>query len=188
MLRTGSDSSESGVTPYLPNAICYVRGAALFWDAPRPQVAKSQPSGYRGSSLLNCITHGFTGLQYGLPLLNKNTKSTQLAKETKCCFDDTKQAYDCWLIQQWKRKCDNSFYFRSVLFWIVGASRDLTCKQPRSTCAIIYKQRALVLLVEHDIYMSTGLESPKFTKHDRYVGYYSCTYSTEWGNPYETDL
>ena len=31
--------------------MCYVRGATLFWDAPRPQVAKSQPSGYRGSSM-----------------------------------------------------------------------------------------------------------------------------------------
>ena len=31
--------------------MCYVRGATLFWDAPRPQVAKSQPSGYRGSVL-----------------------------------------------------------------------------------------------------------------------------------------
>ena len=43
-LRTGSDSSETCVAPYPPNAIWYdyVCGAALFWDAPRPQVAKSQ--------------------------------------------------------------------------------------------------------------------------------------------------
>ena len=44
-----SDTSESCVTPYPPNAVCSVRGAALFWDAPRPQVAKSRrnwPGGY----------------------------------------------------------------------------------------------------------------------------------------------